>query len=295
MANDPSILVSDLFRSAMTGLDREEEYPIEPPVGWSAISRLQAMGTAEVFNVALAACVDPNPVKRRVGAAVLGQLGHIPPADTPVLREERFRALSDLLAAERVGAADPAVLKEACYALGHLHDPRAIPALLELRTHPDARVRSSVVSGLSGYEEPEAIDSLIALSADADADVRDWATFGLGQLIASDTPALRAALHARLDDTCVDARNEAIEGLATRGDLTVLPVLIRELHQQVALPLLDAAAALAAPELCEALSAARERGLVIQVSHSPYDLLTAWTDASRACGCCGWIAEQSRQ
>lgn len=39
---------------------------------------------------------------------------------------------------------------------------------------------------------------------------------------------------ARLNEPYLEARHEAIEGLSKRGDLTVVPVLIRELHEGVA-------------------------------------------------------------
>lgn len=190
-----------------------------------------------------------------------------------------------LLAAERDGARDPNVLEDVCVALGHLNDSRAIPALIALRGHPDADVRFGVMAGLSKHDVPEAIDGLIDLSADDDDDVRDWATFGLGQLIESDTPAIRAALRARLDDPYLNARNEAIEGLAVRGDRSVVPVLIEELRQQVAAPLLDAAIALATPDLCDALAAAADGGLVWEAGDQRYDLTDHWREARQACGC----------
>ncbi len=277
--------VENLFARAMIGLDEDEQMPSDNPTGWLAIGHLHGLATREVLDTALAACTDSDPLRRRVGAAVLGQLGHSSVGFEPVFAEERYKGLAGLLAAEREGPCDPRVLNDACVALGHLHDPRAIPALLELREHPDANVRLGVVSGLSGYEIPEAIDALIALSSDPDEEVRDWSTFGLGQMIDADTPAIRAALHARLDDPCVDARNEAIQGLASRGDETVLPVLIRELHGAVALPLLEAAIALASPKLCDALAAAAGGGLVVEMEHGSFDLKEAWAEAIRACGC----------
>ena len=277
----PSSEVEDLFARAMIGLDKDEQSPWESPTGWHAIGHLQGLATREVLNAALAACNDADPLKRRVGAAVLGQLGH----SKVVFVEERYDGLAGLLATERGGHGDPVVLSDVCAALGHLHDPRAIPALLELRQHPEADVRLGVVHGLSRYEMPEAIDGLIALSSDSDEDVRDWSTFGLGQLIDTDTPAIRAALHARLGDPCMTARDEAIEGLATRGDQSVLPVLIRELHEQVGVSLLNAAIALAKPELCEALAAAASEGLVVQALNGPYDLTKTWMKAMEACGC----------
>jgi HEAT repeat protein len=281
----PSSEVEDLIARAIAGLDEDEQLPSDNPTGWLAIARLHSLANREVVDASLSACTDADPLRRRVGAAVLGQLGHSKVGFEPAFAGERYRGLAGLLAAEREGPGDPSVLSEACFALGHLHDPRAIPALLELREHPDANVRSGVVFGLSGHEAPEAIVGLIALASDTDEDVRDWSTFGLGQLIDADTPAIRAALHARLDDPCIDARDEAIEGLALRGDQSVLPVLIRELHNGVGHQLLDAAIALASPQLCEALAAAATDGLVVEARHGPFDLTKTWVEAMRACGC----------
>jgi hypothetical protein len=70
-----------------------------------------------------------------------------------------------------------------------------------------------------------------------------------------------------------------------RGDQSVLPVLIRELHNGVALPLLTAAIALARAQLCEALAAAATGGLVVEARYGPYDLAETWAEAMRACGC----------
>ena len=61
--------------------------------------------------------------------------------------------------------------------------------------------------------------------------------------------------------------------------------LINELHAQMALPLLDAAIALAKPDLCEALAAAALDGLVLETGHGPYDLKASWEEAMRVCGC----------
>jgi HEAT repeat protein len=155
-----------------------------------------------------------------------------------------------------------------CIALGHLKDSRAISCLIGLRKHPNRGVRFGVMFGLLGHQTPEAIEALIALSSDSDEHVRDWSTFGLGQMIDVDTPAIRAALRARLDDPCLNARGEAIEALATRRDLSVIPALIQELKSGVSLPLLNAAITLARPELCEALAAA-DVSLVVETSLGP--------------------------
>jgi HEAT repeat protein len=283
MESGPSSEIADLFARATIRLDDDddEQWSSENRTGRGAIGRLHRLATREALDTALAVCAAADPLQRRIAAAVLGQLGH----SKMVFQEERYAGLAGLLAAERAGPGDPDVLNEVCVALGHLRDPRAIPALLELRGHPDSDVRFGVVIGLSGHEDSDAIDGLIALSSDHDEDVREWATFGIGAMITIDTPAIRAALHARLDDPHYKARNDAIEGLAARGDLSVLPILIRELKTGVALPLLDAAIALRRPELCEALAVAERDGLAIQALYGPYDLRSVWRKAMHACRC----------
>lgn len=273
----------DLPAWAMTYRDGANPAGATDTTGWGAIARLQDLGSRDVLDACLAACRNADPLRRCIGAAVLGQLGGR--EAKVVFREERYQGLVDLLAAERAGTGDPGVLREACAALGHLRDARAIPALLELLSHPSPIVRFGVQSGLSGHDVPDAIDGLIVLSADDDDHVRDWATFGLGSEIETDSPAIRAALHGRLDDPCLDARHEAIVGLARRQDRTVLPTLVQDLQAGVAPRLLEAATLLAAPELCEALTAALRAGALFQAARGPIDLTEDCIKAHRACGC----------
>ena len=103
-------------------------------------------------------------------------------------------------------------------AFGHLGEPYGDDWLLERRSHPDADVREAVAFALSGRGGDAALAALIELSGDPEAAVRDWATFALGTLAEQDSPALRDALAARLDDPDDDTRLEAIHGLALRGD-----------------------------------------------------------------------------
>ena len=112
----------------------------------------------------------------------------------------------------------PRVLAVIAEALGHLGEPWGLSWLLRLRRHPDAGVRDGVVSALAGRTNPLATDALIELSVDPDPAIRDWATFALGALAPQDSPALRDALAARLEDADPEARIEAVHGLALRGD-----------------------------------------------------------------------------
>jgi HEAT repeat protein len=79
-------------------------------------------------------------------------------------------------------------------------------------------------------DEPESVENLLLLADDADEEVRDWATFGLGTLGARDSPEIRQALFRRLSDGHDDVRQEAMAGLAKRGDQRVLPFLIQTLE-----------------------------------------------------------------
>jgi HEAT repeat protein len=249
-------------------------------LGWSAICSLQRRPTRDTLDAGITLCRSSDPLRRRVGASLLGQLGHTKIGFTPVFTEERFAALHALLVEETHRVGDTDVISDVCSALGHLKDPRAIGNIVILRGHSSRKVRSAVVHGLSGYDDQTAIASLIELSGDIDDDVRDWATFGLGQLIDTDTAEIRDALDARLGDENPDVQVEAIAGLARRKDRSVLPVLVRELERQFAAPLFDAAADLADPMLCHALAAAKKRE-----QPWPPHIESAWGDAMRACGC----------
>jgi methionyl-tRNA formyltransferase len=156
----------------------------------------------------LAAAADRHA--RSVAAYVAGQLGAVVrtrPAECAALLEEM---------GEREG--DPEVLAVIAEAFGHLGEPWGLSWLLRLRRHPDAIVRDGVVAALAGREDGLATDALIELSGDPDGEIRDWATFALGALAPQDSPELRDALVARLDDTGAEARIEAVHGLALRGD-----------------------------------------------------------------------------
>jgi HEAT repeat protein len=165
---------------------------------------------------AIALCESAIGKQRRVGAAILGQLGHSNSSGS-VFRSERFDALEQLVEGEARRGQDPEVLGDALVALGHLNDDRAIPIAVSLIGHSSAKVRRGVVMALSRHDDEAAIGGLIQLSCDSDDDIRDWATFGLGMLIDTDTDSIRAALFARLTDDHPDTRAEAIAGLARRG------------------------------------------------------------------------------
>ncbi|WP_238009738.1 HEAT repeat domain-containing protein [Dactylosporangium sp. AC04546] len=135
-------------------------------------------------------------------------------------------------------------------AVAWCYDDAALPLLLPLARHTDARVRRAVAQALPsvlGEATPdETVAALLTLSGDLDDDVRDWACFALGtQLSEVDEPKVREALVARLDDPHDDTRCEALLGLARRRDERVLPVLYERLARDNVYSLeIDAAGAL---------------------------------------------------
>jgi HEAT repeat protein len=212
---------------------------------WGAIHTLHFRGSRAELDAALALTRSPSAEARSTAAHILGQLGQ----EDRTFLDESVDALIALL-----DDPSPDVISDAAVALGHRGDPRADAALLERRTHPDPEVRFGVAFGLSGLAEPATLLGLIGLSRDPDRDVRDWATFQLAQQSEADTPAMREAFVARLDDEDAEVRGEALVGLAKRKDARVIAALRREFErpQTTDLPL-EAAAAIADPSLVPVL------------------------------------------
>jgi hypothetical protein len=192
---------------------------------WEAVSALHTRGEKRTFDLASVLCDSFAAGERCLGADVLGQLGTAP-ASSPA--ESEFAAASGgvLLALLEEEEEEPAVLSSAAVGLGHLRDERAIERLAALASHLSPHVRVSVVHGLMGHDDDRAVSALVRLSADDEGSVRDWATFALGVQIDRDTAELRDALAARLDDPNLDARAEAIRGLARRRDERALPAAL---------------------------------------------------------------------
>ncbi|MBW4504459.1 MAG: HEAT repeat domain-containing protein [Scytonema hyalinum WJT4-NPBG1] len=207
----------ELIQIALT-VDNED-------TAWDAVMTLQFRGDSQVLEVASMLCESQNPQERQLGADILGQLG-IPYRTFP---DESLTILLRLLEREE----DTSVLQSIGIALGHLHDAKAIPALVKLKNYTSESVRFGVVVGLLGYEEELAITTLIELSSDEDTEVRNWATFGLGSQIETDTTAIKEALFERFlkenPDENYEIYGEALVGLAKRKDERILTRLIEEL------------------------------------------------------------------
>jgi HEAT repeat protein len=234
----------ELIRLALT---EEDEHAAHEPV-----TVLQFRASREVLEAAERLCASLLAKERQLGAEILGQLG-VPSRAFP---NECFNCLAGTLTSE----SDPDVLQSIAIAFGFLEDPRCVEILLPFKSHADSDVRYGVVHGMSKQSDPRAIETLIELSTDGDEDVRDWATFGLGTLTSYDSPELRNALVARLNDDCTDARFEALVGLAHRKDDRALGPILDSLSAETVYEMaLDAAEEFADPRLLPALLDLKER------------------------------------
>jgi methionyl-tRNA formyltransferase len=174
------------------------------------VSALVARETRDVLEAAVALGTDEDPSARELAAVVLGQLGDARRA----FPDEQEAALRTLAERER----DPEVLAAIACAFGHLGGRAGHDWLLAHAGDAAADVREGVAFALGGRSADGTLEALIRLSADAEPRVRDWATFALGTLAEDDSPELRDALAARLWDTDLDTRLEAVHGLALRQD-----------------------------------------------------------------------------
>jgi HEAT repeat protein len=162
-----------------------------------------------------------DPKSRDTAATILGQNG--------VKDKWEISRCGDRLLSAMKQETSSTVLSSLIHALGNLHDTRGIKAVLPFATHRDPEVRYAVVHCLNGHDNSHAVQAMIQLSSDPDRDVRNWATFGLGSQIETNTPAIRKALLARLDEEDAEIRGEAMVGLAERGDVGVVAPFLREL------------------------------------------------------------------
>lgn len=244
--------MSDLSAISEAGLVQLINSAEDEGARWSAVMELQRRGTDEAFAAAITLTENPNPKTRAIGAGVMGQI---------VLKSKESDAEAVINLMRLLADATPEVLAASATALSHRRSACAVPVLARLVNHSDPAVRLSVVHGLGGLEVDAAISALIALTRDVETSVRDWATFSLGQLVATDTPAVRQALIDRLGDGDAEVRIEGLCGLAQRRDpkaFDVLKSICNGPAGDIATGHLKAARDLADPRLLPALEALKE-------------------------------------
>jgi HEAT repeat protein len=235
--------IDELVSAALSECDED--------IAWDAVAALHWRGSAEVLQRARQLCHSPCPQERELGANVLSQLG-VPNRTFPL---ECSELLGEMLHREQSARVLRAVLSATSW-----HDvPNVVEQAVKFTDHPDASVRHAVVMALTGHEEDLAVQTLIRLTEDSDSHVRDWATFAIGTQSALDTPAIRCALAARLDDLDDDTRGEALVGLARRNDHRVVPALKKELAlDYVGYSPVEAAELIRSPELQDLLIQLRD-------------------------------------
>ncbi|WP_344934421.1 HEAT repeat domain-containing protein [Sphaerisporangium flaviroseum] len=144
-------------------------------VRWKAVGVLHARGDLETFTEARRLCASDSRVERVLGVDILGELG----APRPPFVDKTLSVLRYLAA----GDDDVRVLHAVLIAFGHLRDPRALPSVIELATHPDPTVRYGAAYALSHVlgrpADPAGLAALRRLAKDPDDDVADWAALGL--------------------------------------------------------------------------------------------------------------------
>jgi HEAT repeat protein len=143
-------------------------------------------------------------------------------------------------------------------------DERIPPIVKGFYRHPNVAIRWCLAVGLDNYETPEAIEMLIALTTDEDEEIRNWATSNLETQVHLDSPEIRAALLARLDDENAETRAEALYGLAKRKDARVVPAVLREFEA-------SSSEASASSELFDALAALPGYGLALALQNMADD------------------------
>lgn len=237
---------------------------------WEALGVLHRRGGQEELQAAKALLQSTDIKRRGRGVDILGQLG-LPKPDASIQRE-CVQLLVDTLAME----SSPSVINAIGMAFAFQHAPEAVELMWPFRTHPEADVRFGVVHVMSKHPVPRAVEALIGLTTDSDDDVRNWACFGLGTALETvDTPALREALAAKLQDPVQVIRGEAMFGLAARGDERALEPIRKALQDDNVIVLeLEAAAAIGDPTLLPLLEAIRAKA-----SGAPTHFISVLNDA----------------
>ncbi|MDA0646908.1 MULTISPECIES: ankyrin repeat domain-containing protein [Nonomuraea] len=202
--------VERLLARALAHRDLDED----AETWWAAADALAARGDEETYEALARLCVSEDAREREFGVDAIAQFG-VTGDDKPYLE----RTLP-LLRRMTVTESGPQVLRSVLAALGHQGDPRALPLVLGLITRPGHQRTMTDAIALADVLTPdhaEGVALLVEMTGDDDGEVRDWATAGLAGLEA-DTPGIRDALAARLDDEVLRTVAEAARGLARRGD-----------------------------------------------------------------------------
>ena len=194
---------------------RESLRDVESDATWDHVIALRKVGTSSVLERSLAWCTDPDPYRRSIGVSVLAQLGD----DGNRYPEEATSMIRSMIGTEN----DHEVITSLISAVHFRGLSEGVPWLTSLALHPSEDIRWRVAwalpipNTLHPDTDQSTLDTLLRLCADLEPRVRDWATFSLS-LTDEDSPRIREALLARLNDPDFDTRSEAAVGLAKRKE-----------------------------------------------------------------------------
>lgn len=214
---------------------------------WDAVKELHRRGGEPAFDQAAAWSNDQEPLLRALAADVLSQLGW---DEEHPFGQRSEPILTAMLDDEAIPVASAALM-----AMGHL-GVGSVARVCTMADHSHEDIRYSVAYCLGNRKDAQSRATLVELSKDDDHEVRDWATFGLGTLCDTDSPAIRDALAARLQDADEDTRCEAIIGLASRNDPRATEAVRKELENEcVGRLAIEAAGILCDPQFMPRLKA----------------------------------------
>jgi HEAT repeat protein len=234
----------ELFADALTTSGDDAVY-------WCCLRALRRRGGREVLELAASLAFSADTRERLTGVRVIARL-ELDDEDRPTAET----VLHEVLALE----SDPLMLRALASALDSVGTEKSVPYLLALTRHSHPKVRLEAIYALSDDEQSdEVVERLIGLTQDPDDRVRDWATFALASSEA-DTPEIRRALVYRTRDADRDTREEAMRGLAERGDSRVVEPLLLSLAGEPGCLALGAATAIGDPRLFSALQRLAVRG-----------------------------------
>jgi HEAT repeat protein len=199
-------------------LDRLVLSPTNTDIRQDAIASLGLLGDASVCQpLAHILTNDPQMPARAAAATALGSLRC----------EAALPILLDLLAREKDES-----LRQACIgALGNLSARGAIPPLVRCLDKNNAyAIRLAACNALGSIGDPEASAALATLlKTEKESSIRSAAIQSLGEIGGPDAVATLISTLAHCRDEEMEARTEIANACAEAGDLSVVPVLIKEL------------------------------------------------------------------
>jgi len=235
MSEHEKIFERLMFLSAKSGEDEVQHDASE--TYWGQIDRIRSMGAELVWSFIVEKCLSPDAAARERAVDVLAQLKGRNEAKTTEI-------LLGILQTET----NDDVVASCLSGLGHqyYHQISFASEIGKFLNHPNRDVRFALALALPrAHDSTNASQLILTLMADSERDVRNWATFAFNNgLEGEDSPVIRDALFARVNDWDNDTRVEAIQALARRGDVRALPPLLHELDGGTLTPAIEDAAVL---------------------------------------------------